>query len=174
MVEGEGSSELDEAHEVGPQVIEPKEVPDSRPVTPERADREPEEDEVEDTHDDTNLTNAPDSESDTEEEEPRLKYAPLTKNLGSVYKGGDATSAFMVAGDKLVIGTHNGKIHVYSMPMLQVVKSYGAHTASVSSVSISPYPPPLPIPTRPDASQRLAAESAGSPSRSGSCSRATG
>lgn len=168
MVEGEGSSELDEEHEVGPQVIEPKEVPDSRPVTPERADREPEEDEVEDTHDDTNLTNAPDSESDTEEEEPRLKYAPLTKNLGSVYKGGDATSAFMVAGDKLVIGTHNGKIHVYSMPMLQVVKSYGAHTASVSSVSISPYPPPLPIPTRPDASQRLAAESAGSPSRSGS------
>lgn len=41
------------------------------------------------------------SEED-EEEEPRLKYASLTKHLKSVYRNGDATSAFLVAGDKMV------------------------------------------------------------------------
>ena len=38
-----------------------------------------------------------------EDEEPRLKYASLTKQLNSVYRNGDATSAFLVAGDKMVI-----------------------------------------------------------------------
>ena len=37
-----------------------------------------------------------------EEEEPRLKYASLTKHLKAVYRNGDATSAFLVAGDKMV------------------------------------------------------------------------
>lgn len=41
-------------------------------------------------------------ESDEEEEEPRLKYSYLTKHLGSVYRNGDATSTFLVAGDKMV------------------------------------------------------------------------
>lgn len=41
-------------------------------------------------------------ESDEEDEEPRLKYAYLTKHLGSVYRNGDATSTFLVAGDKMV------------------------------------------------------------------------
>lgn len=40
--------------------------------------------------------------SDDEDEEPRLKYAYLTKHLGSVYRNGDATSSFLVAGDKMV------------------------------------------------------------------------
>ena len=39
---------------------------------------------------------------DEEDEEPRLKYAPLTKHLGPVYRNGDATSTFLVAGDKMV------------------------------------------------------------------------
>ena len=43
-----------------------------------------------------------DEEEEEEEEEPRLKYISLTKNLGPVYRNGDATSAFMVAGDKMV------------------------------------------------------------------------
>lgn len=43
-----------------------------------------------------------DSEEEEEEDEPRLKYAPLTKNLKAVYRNGDATSAFIVAGDKMV------------------------------------------------------------------------
>lgn len=42
------------------------------------------------------------SEDDDEEEEPRLKYASLTKHLKQVYRNGDATSAFLVAGDKMV------------------------------------------------------------------------
>lgn len=42
-----------------------------------------------------------DSEED-EDEEPRLKYAYLTKHLGSVYRNGDATSSFITAGDKMV------------------------------------------------------------------------
>ena len=41
-------------------------------------------------------------EDDEEEDEPKLKYARLTSHLGQVYRNGDATSAFMVAGDKMV------------------------------------------------------------------------
>ncbi len=41
---------------------------------------------------------------DEEDEEPRLKYASLTKHLKSVYRNGDATSTFLVAGDKMVRG----------------------------------------------------------------------
>ena len=44
------------------------------------------------------------SEED-EDEEPRLKYASLTKHLKPVYRNGDATSAFLVAGDKMVGGS---------------------------------------------------------------------
>lgn len=44
-----------------------------------------------------------DNEEDDEEEgEPKLKYTRLTGSLASVYRGGDATSASMVAGDKMV------------------------------------------------------------------------
>ncbi len=43
-------------------------------------------------------------EEDEEDEEPRLKYVSLTRHLGSLYRNGDATSAFMVAGDKMVGG----------------------------------------------------------------------
>lgn len=39
---------------------------------------------------------------DDEDEEPQLKYAYLTKHLGSLYRNGDATSAFLSAGDKMV------------------------------------------------------------------------
>jgi len=41
-------------------------------------------------------------EEQDEDDEPKLKYARLTSSLGPVYKNGDATSAFMVAGDKMV------------------------------------------------------------------------
>jgi len=39
---------------------------------------------------------------DEEEDEPKLKYARLTSHLGPVYRNGDATSTFLVAGDKMV------------------------------------------------------------------------
>jgi len=41
-------------------------------------------------------------DNEDEEEEPKLKYTRLTGNLGSVYRSGDATSSFIVAGDKMV------------------------------------------------------------------------
>jgi hypothetical protein len=43
-----------------------------------------------------------DDEGDEDEEEPRLKYATLTRNVSSIYRNGDATSTFLVAGDKMV------------------------------------------------------------------------
>ncbi|PBP17350.1 WD domain-containing protein, partial [Diplocarpon rosae] len=81
-------------------------------------------------------------DEDDDEEEPKLKYARLTSHLASVYRNGDATSSFMVAGDKMIIGTHNGNIHVLSLPSFQPLRSYRAHTASTSNISISPFPPP--------------------------------
>jgi hypothetical protein len=45
---------------------------------------------------------AEEDDEDEEDDEPKLKYARLTSNLGSVYRNGDATSAFLVAGDKMV------------------------------------------------------------------------
>ncbi|KAF2122103.1 vacuolar assembly protein-like protein [Lophiotrema nucula] len=103
---------------------------------------------------------APDSEEeeddeDDADEEPKLKYSRLTSSLGPVYRNGDSTSTFMVAGDKMIMGTHNGNIHVLTIPSFQPLRNYNAHpSASVTSLSISPFPPPLPtLPT-------------GSPSRS--------
>jgi len=43
-----------------------------------------------------------DDDDEEEEDEPRLKYNRLTGSLSSIYRGGDATSAFLVAGDKMV------------------------------------------------------------------------
>ncbi|KAL9110375.1 MAG: hypothetical protein Q9227_005106 [Pyrenula ochraceoflavens] len=74
-------------------------------------------------------------EDQDEDEEPRLKYASLTKNLSSLYRNGDATSSCTVGGDKL---------HVFSLPTWRSLRVYSAHTAGVSSISISPFPPPLP------------------------------
>jgi hypothetical protein len=41
-------------------------------------------------------------DDDDEEDEPKLKYARMTGQLGAVYRNGDATSAFLVAGNKMV------------------------------------------------------------------------
>ncbi len=43
-----------------------------------------------------------DEDEEGEEEEPKLKYTRLTGSLSTVYRNGDATSAFIVAGDKMV------------------------------------------------------------------------
>ncbi|KAF1808378.1 hypothetical protein P152DRAFT_477408 [Eremomyces bilateralis CBS 781.70] len=79
-----------------------------------------------------------------DEDEPKLKYTRLTSMLSPVYRNGDATSAFMVAGDKMIMGTHNGSVHVLTIPSFQSLRHYRAHTASITSVSVSPFPPPLP------------------------------
>lgn len=41
-------------------------------------------------------------EEDEDDEEPKLKYARMTGHLTQVYRNGDATSCFLVAGDKMV------------------------------------------------------------------------
>ncbi|OAX83161.1 hypothetical protein ACJ72_02485 [Emergomyces africanus] len=104
-------------------------------------------------------------DEEEEEQEPRLKYASLTKNISSIYRNGDATSAFMVAGDKMIVGTHNGNIHVLSVPYFQVLRVYHAHSATVSSISISPFPPPLPS-SRQDAFGRYSGDDNSIKSRS--------
>ena len=81
-------------------------------------------------------------DEDEEDEEPKLKYAKLTGSLTSVYRNGDSTSASIVAGDKMVLGTHNGNIHVLSLPTLKSLRTYHAHSATITSVSLSPTPPP--------------------------------
>ncbi|MCJ1354996.1 MAG: Vacuolar protein sorting-associated protein 41 [Icmadophila ericetorum] len=100
-------------------------------------------------------------EEEEEEEEPRLKYISLTKNLGPVYRNGDATSAFMVAGDKMIIGTHNGHIHVLALPSFQSLKYLRAHSATITAVSISPFPLPLPT-AKPEPVNRITNEREGS------------
>ena len=45
-------------------------------------------------------------EEEEEEEEPRLKFATLTKSQAPVYRNGDATSSFLVGGDKMVQAIH--------------------------------------------------------------------
>ena len=61
------------------------------------AEGEEEEDDSDDEDDD---------DDDEEDEEPRLKYARLTQSLSGVYRNGDATSSFLVGGDKMVRTCH--------------------------------------------------------------------
>ncbi|KAI5361502.1 Putative vacuolar protein sorting-associated protein Vps41/Vps8 [Septoria linicola] len=81
-------------------------------------------------------------DDDDDDDEPKLKYAKLTSSLANVYRNGDLTTAFGVWGDKMVVGTANGSVHVLAVPTLQKVKVNKAHTASVTSISVSPVPPP--------------------------------
>lgn len=63
---------------------------------------EAEGDEDGDRDDDSDGDNDSDGDSDADGDEPKLKYSRLTGTLGPVYRNGDATSAFVVAGDKMV------------------------------------------------------------------------
>ncbi|CCE27128.1 related to VPS41-required for the vacuolar assembly [Claviceps purpurea 20.1] len=96
-----------------------------------------------DDDDDEDEDEDDDDEEEEEDEEPRFKYARLTQNMSGLYRNGDATSAFIVGGNKMIIGTHNGNIHVVQLPTLLPLRVYHAHSASVTSVSTSPFPPPL-------------------------------
>jgi hypothetical protein len=55
--------------------------------------------------------NDEEEEEDDEEDEPRLNYTSLTKYLRPLYRNGDATSAFLVAGDKMVGQSATGSCH---------------------------------------------------------------
>jgi vacuolar protein sorting-associated protein 41 len=57
------------------------------------------------------------------------------------------------------------KKHALSLPSFQSLRVYHAHSASVSAISISPFPPPLPI-GRSDTVNRLVSETQITPSQS--------
>lgn len=52
--------------------------------------------------DDYEAQDEEEEEEEDEEDEPRLNYTSLTTKLKPVYRNGDATSAVLVAGDKMV------------------------------------------------------------------------
>jgi hypothetical protein len=74
-------------------------APETKPLPTAEDGRESDtEDEDDEEEDDSEA----DDDDQEEDEEPRLKYARLTQHLGPVYRNGDATSSFLVAGDKMV------------------------------------------------------------------------
>lgn len=84
-------------------------------------------------------------EDEEEDEEPKLKYARLTPHLGAVYRNGDATSSFLVAGDKMIIGSHNGNIvskHTPPQPVTPVNFSVARYTTALVPV-VTSLPCPL-------------------------------
>lgn len=68
---------------------------------PSETDNQTTDDDEEEEEDDDQEAEGSD-DGDEEEDEPKLKYARLTSYLGPVYRNGDATSTFLVAGDKMV------------------------------------------------------------------------
>lgn len=60
------------------------------------------EDDGEDDESDDESGDDDDDDEEDEDEEPLLRYARLTQHLSGVYRNGDATSSFLVAGDKMV------------------------------------------------------------------------
>ncbi|KAG9692923.1 WD domain-containing protein, partial [Aureobasidium melanogenum] len=94
-------------------------------------------------HSDSSDAEDDDDADDEEEDEPHLKYDKLTAALVSVYRNGDATSSLFVAGDKMILGTHNGNIHTLSLPSLQSLRLYHAHSASITAIDVSPTPQPF-------------------------------
>ena len=47
-------------------------------------------------------TKEEEEDDDDSDDEPKLKHKRLTENLNTVYRNGDSTSSFMLAGDKMV------------------------------------------------------------------------
>lgn len=104
--------------ESGPELVkvDPQPVEDDSAGShgPDESDGADDSDVADDSGEGDEIAEADDSEdedeSDDEDEEPRLKYARLTPHMNGVYRNGDMTSACMVAGDKMVVGTHDGNI----------------------------------------------------------------
>lgn len=126
---GDGETESDS----GPELVK---------VEPRPEEDTPVAEESEESNDDSgegeDIADADDSEeeeddTDDEDDEPKLKYARLTQHLNSVYRA-DMTSAFIVAGDKMIIGTHGGNIVSYCLPFSCCV---GPGLTSVLSMSFN-------------------------------------
>ena len=79
--------------------VEKKSITEDHPRNEEADDAS---DEAEDDEDDEEEEEESEEDEEEEDEEPQLKYARLTQHLGGLYRNGDATSTFLVAGDKMV------------------------------------------------------------------------
>lgn len=91
---------------------------DNQPVVGASEEEEDEEEDDEAGEDDSDGEDVEEEDSDDEEDdEPKLKYARLTQHLSAVYRNGDMTSAFLVAGDKMLVGTHNGNMVSTEAPL---------------------------------------------------------
>lgn len=93
----EDSGERGEAHEAIP--------PDSRSRKPNTTDEDDEnETETNGSDEDEEDEDEEDEDEDDEEDEdePKLKNARMTGYMTQLYRNGDATSSFLVAGDKMV------------------------------------------------------------------------
>lgn len=84
--------------------IEQASAPVAEPRDEEEDDAsdEAEDDEEEEEEEESDDDDDEDEEEEEEDEEPHLKYARLTQHLGGLYRNGDATSTFLVAGNKMV------------------------------------------------------------------------
>jgi hypothetical protein len=68
-----------------------------------------------DEDDDGDESDSEDEDNDGQNDEPKLKYTRLTSSLGAVYRSGDSTSSFMVAGDKMVCCPQRAKLETASL-----------------------------------------------------------
>lgn len=74
--------------------------PESQSHEPDTADENEENEETEASGSDEDEDEEDDEED--EEDEPKLKNARMTGYMTQLYRNGDATSCFLVAGDKMV------------------------------------------------------------------------
>ena len=91
-----------------------------------------------------------DEEEEDEESEPHLKYTKLSGHLSAVFKNKDSASTCLTSSDKLIVGTHNGSVYIFSIPSLDILRTYKAHSASVTAISVSPYSPTLSLHNHPN------------------------
>ncbi|KAL9051828.1 MAG: hypothetical protein Q9162_005769 [Coniocarpon cinnabarinum] len=121
-------------------------------------------DSVSNTQEDAVRSSDGEDEDEDEDAEPRLKYTKLTGHLGQAFKGKDSISASLSSGDKFIVGTHNGNVHVYALPTLELLRSYNAHSASITSISVSPFSPSISSTPGPQDFQAASDQEQGRPS----------
>lgn len=81
-------------------VMEP--IDETPRVTQNVEDGEDEDEEEEEEEEEEDDEEEEEDDDEDEDEEPRLKYARLTQNMSGLYRNGDATSTFVVGGNKMV------------------------------------------------------------------------
>jgi hypothetical protein len=79
-----------------------------------------------------------DDEGDEEEEEPRLKYQRLGGSVPSLLSS-DAASCLTIAERIIVLGTHDGSVHLLDFQGNQVLSSVSLFLPPTPPLSLSPF-----------------------------------